>query len=271
MFPELPPIVQEMGLKPEEQARARVYAYDNDIEVEAFIECQEPAGSDVATIEQLVHYEMLCDELGGLELAVLPAKNETWDEIAVNIPGSMSPVLLVYRREPRPARWVPWVVVAPSAIMRRNDLQGLGLYAARRFKDGECIGHYDGWVAGTFDSTVAALKSDTCTKLARSGKDKLITRRVAKERGVQLIDGDSGGPPYLQRMCDPRGTMLGVNAEINDFGKVSVCRSRGIPAFNFERTVEDNIDSEIRIDYGSPYWFLIDRLGKSKRFAIQLD
>jgi len=40
--------------------------------------------------------------------------------------------------------------------------------------------------------------------------------------------------------------------------------------FKFNKNITDNIDSELRFDYGEEYWHLMERLGKSADFPIEL-
>ena len=55
-----------------------------------------------------------------------------WDEVRVQHRGVS--ITYVYRRGPGEARFAPWLVVAPSALLARVGARGLGLYAARALK-----------------------------------------------------------------------------------------------------------------------------------------
>ena len=42
-------------------------------------------------------------------------------------------------------------------------------------------------------------------------------------------------------------------------------------AMVFAKSIEANIASELRLDYGDEYWDLMDRLGASRDYAIEVD
>ena len=182
----------------------------------------------------------------------------------------MKSVRCVFRRLPR-GDWEPWVLVAESCIMRRVGRSGLGLYAARGFKHDELVGAYGGAVVGTYPSRQAALASPECARLVRRGHDKLITRRPRDGgRGVELIDGDGGGPPLLHRINDPRGTRLQPNVALTAGGWIQLVQRR-VPAFDLERDDEGNAASELRFSYGDDdYWDLMERLGGSAEYALDV-
>ena len=203
-------------------------------------------------------------------------RNSQWDEGPVRYVRTgptgrpvETTVTVVFRKSG--GEWEPWVVVAKSALMDLLGKDGLGLYAARPFKRDDVIGMYDGTVVGTYASREEALASDMARKLVRRQHDKLITRRVPNQRGVQLVDGVTGGPPYLHRCNDPRGTPYGPNVEIGDTGYMKVTRHRGIPAFDFGVDLAANIDAELRFDYGEGYWSMMQKLGTSPKYAIDAD
>ena len=148
------------------------------------------------------------------------------------------------------------MIVARSAVMQRVGRRGLGLYAARSFKQDDYLGLYDGQVIGTFASRDAALASPACARLVRRGHDKLITRRRSHGGGVELVDGESGGPPFLHRMNDPRGTGMRANVELTPGGWVKVTQRR-VPAFDLQQGVDANIGAELRLAYGDEYWGMI--------------
>jgi len=184
--------------------------------------------------------------------------NSEWDEVCVCTAEGKA--TYVFRRGPGKVRYEPWVVVAPSAILARLGKRGTGLYAARGFKRDEYIGKYDGQVVGHYASREAALGSSAAQRRARRGVDKLITLRPPRGDGVDLVDGTHGGPPYISLCNDPRGTALQPNCDITDAGWLRVLHSR-VSRFDPGKYLDENIDSELRVDYSSDYWALFDVLG----------
>jgi hypothetical protein len=191
----------------------------------------------------------------------------------------MQRVQCVFRRVPHGAarsEWEPWVVVAESCIMRRVGKSGLGLYAAlrgaRSFHRDNLVGAYEGAVVGTYPSRQAALASVQCARLVRKGHDKLITRRPRDGGpGVELVDGDQGGgPPFLHRINDPRGTRLQPNVALTPGGYIQVTQAR-VPAFDLAKDHEGNAASELRFSYGDEYWDVMERLGASVEYALEVD
>ena len=192
-----------------------------------------------------------------------------WDEVVASWDHGPS-VRYVYRRAAGARRFEPWVVVARSALLGRLGRVGLGLYAARGFREGAYVGRYDGALVGHFASREAALASGRARRRLRRGHDKLVTARAAGAAGVQLLDGDGGGAPYVQLANDPRGTRLTANAELTDFGYLRVTHAR-VPAFDLDRTPEENARSELRWAYGDDYWRHHEALGRSRERAIECD
>ena len=181
--------------------------------------------------------------------------------------------LCVFRRGPPRGEWEPWVVVAESCLLHRVGRCGLGLYAARSFQRDDFVGAYGGAVVGAYASRREALASPACARLVRAGHDKLITRRPPDGgRGVELVDGgQGGGPPFLHRINDPRGTRLRPNAALTPGGWIQVTQRR-VPAFDLDADLEGNAASELRLSYGDDdYWALMDRLGTSGEFALVVD
>ena len=193
-------------------------------------------------------------------------RDSQWDVTALHWPHG--PAQCVFRRGR--GGWEPWVVVARSAVLHRVGRDGLGLYAARPFRRDEYVGQYDGRVVGAFPSRDAALASAQCARLVRRGHDKLIARRPPHGGGVELVDGEQGGPPFLHRMNDPRGTALRANVELTPGGWARVTQRR-VDAFDLGRGIDANAGAELRLGYGDEYWDLMEGLGSSQALAIELD
>ena len=195
-----------------------------------------------------------------MDIAAL--RNVEWDEVPIQYEGKT--VTVVYRRTPT-TRWHPFLLVADSALLQSLGRSGNGLYAVRNFRAGDVLGRYDGTVVGVFDSRQDALESDTARRLVRKLHDKLITRS-RRGGGVELVDGDTMGAPYLQMVNDPVNTRFKPNVFISPGGYMK-CIS-AIPAFDFSKTLHENRRSELRFDYGSDYWRQMRKLGTTVEDSI---
>ena len=175
-------------------------------------------------------------------------RDAEWKALDVNwIHGNLQ---YIFRRAAN-QDWQPWVIVTQSAIMARNNTKGLGLYAARNFKRDEFIGSYNGKVIETFKNRNLAISSKTAQLLVARGNDKLTTR--ACKGAVELIDGTTCGPPFVQYINDPRGTTRTANTMLTSNGWIKASHDR-IPKFNIDLNLDDNIKSELRYAYGDEYW-----------------
>lgn len=190
-----------------------------------------------------------------------------WDSVDIHWEGTSQTVKCVFCRSRR-GEWVPWVIVAQSALLDSIDKPGLGLYAARVFNKDDYIGRYDGEIIGTYKTRMEALNSSVCIRRVRRGHDKLITRQ--KKGMVELVDGVTAGPPYLHRMNDPRGTMLKPNIQLTPGGFAQVTQTR-IPAFDLSKDLKGNRKSELRLSYGDEYWEIIELLGSTREYGIEVD
>ena len=194
-------------------------------------------------------------------------RQSEWDECPVRY--DHGPTLrYVYRRAPGERCFAPWLVVAPSALLRSIGACGEGLYAARGLHEGQLIGIYDGRVVGHYESRDAALAAPETRRLARSGADKLVTVR-AHGGGVDLLDGAYG--TYIPLCNDPHRTRRTPNCVLTPGGYLKALRR--IPGFDLERPLDDqkNRHAELLISYGADFWFLFDRLGTSRANAIEVE
>ena len=194
-------------------------------------------------------------------------RNSDWDECSVQYNNGT--VTYVYRRAPGELYFEPWVVVGPSAILERVGVRGLGLYAAKSFRRDDYVGQYDGRVVGWYPTRAAALSAPETRRLLMRGHDKLLTVR-AQGPGFHLIDGEQCTAPYIPRANDPRGTALHANAEVTDAGWLRITQAR-VRAFDLNKTLDENIGSELRITYEEHYWDLHNRLGCTRNYAIECD
>jgi hypothetical protein len=138
------------------------------------------------------------------------------------------------------------VVICKSAIMLRNGYVGKGLYAGRIFKENEVIGQYEGNTLGVYETRDEAVEA---AQEYVENDDKLITLRMPGRKGWHLVSGTN----FVALANDPRGTKLRPNCILTEYGKLKVI-SKKIPAFDVRKSLEENISSEIRIQYGLPYW-----------------
>ena len=181
-----------------------------------------------------------------------------------------SPVTYVYRHGSASDPWEPWVVIAQSAILKRLGITGWGLYAARSFTRGDYVGKMQGTLVGHYETREAAMSAPETRSLLRRGHDKLVTVRPSQGPGFDLIDGQGAGPPHIEMANDPRGTRLEPNAELSEYGWLRVTRGR-VPAFSLAKTVEGNVDAELRWSYQESYWDLHELLGTDAAHAIEVD
>ena len=195
-------------------------------------------------------------------------RNSEWDEVRVQHRGRS--IAYIYRRGPGEARFSPWLVAAPSALLARLGRNGLGLYATRTFKRDDVVGQYAGRVVGRYPTRAAALSAPETRRLLRRGHDKLVTVRPPHGPGFHLLDGEGAGPPHIELCNDPRGTALQPNAVLTDAGWLRVIQAR-VPPFDISKSIHENISSELRIDYTDDYWQLHDSLGCDAEHAIEVD
>ena len=203
-------------------------------------------------------------------------RNSEWDEVNVQYdhgPSGKTTVLYVYRKGPGEREYKPWVVLGPSALLHRIGKCGLGLYAARSLKRGDYVGKYDGDTLGHFSSREEALDSNRARYRLQRGNDKLITIRVSGSTGVDLIDGSTSGPPYISSCNDPRNMgRITANTELTEFGYLRATHAR-IPAFDLDKSLAQNQQSELRWDYGGndEYWDYQEQLGSDADNALVVD
>ena len=197
-------------------------------------------------------------------------RRSEWSEVKIHYEHGRSPVTYVYRRDSASDQWEPWVVIAQSAILKRLGITGWGLYAARPFKRNDYVGKMGGTLVGHYATREAAMSAPEARRLLRRGHDKLITVRPSQGPGFDLIDGQGAGPPHIEMANDPRGTRLEPNTELSEYGWLSVTRGR-VPAFSLAKTVEGNVDAELRWSYQESYWNLHELMGTDAAHAIEVD
>ena len=142
----------------------------------------------------------------------------------------------------------PWLVVAPSALLRQVGCSGMGLYAARPFKRGQLLGRMGGRILGHYPSARDAIASPAAR--AHCG-DKLVALRAAG-RGYNLVDAEHAGAPFIQYANDGR-TRRRPNTALTEGGYLIVTNA-AIPGFSLPRTLAQNSRAELLFEYGDDYW-----------------
>lgn len=149
----------------------------------------------------------------------------------------------------------PWFLVSRSALLAKIGFYEKGLYAMRAFPIGAIIGQYSGEKVGRPQSSWNdAMSQNSVRELARSGNVYTMAVKDGKSKKIIVVDGTNDAS-HLQFANDARGiSKFTNNCEITDGGYIRTTRC--IPAFNMQKSLLDNVDSEIRFDYGDGYWKL---------------
>ena len=100
--------------------------------------------------------------------------------------------------------------------------------------------------------------------LSFSGKgvesDKLVALKSGSVgsggRGWCVVDGTESAdkPPYIPLINDVRGTRMKANCVLTEGGYLDVIAEGGVPPFQPDKPAEENVDSELRIEYGDSFW-----------------
>jgi hypothetical protein len=191
-----------------------------------------------------------------------------WDDLQIHYDHSpTSSVTYIYVRRRDNTHFEPWLVLAPSAILARVGRTGLGLYAARRIKQGDLIGKYGGNVVCTSSRREHALSSPPVRILVRQGADKLFVLR-SQDGGWQVVNGEGAPLPTLSYANDPRGTRFVPNVDVSEWGYMRATAI--IPSFELTSTLDDNIHSELKLDYGDAYWSMQPLVG-TREMPLEVD
>ena len=180
-------------------------------------------------------------------------RNSEWCEETIRCghEGELESATCIYRRTAGESVWQPWVIVAPSALLKNLGYDGLGLYAARPFKKDDIVGRYGGRIVEAFDEDYEHDPA-VIEALLSQNHDKLLLRKGLNGR-MEIVDGSTDGPPYLMRCNDPKGSRLKPNGVFTEGGYMRISQHR-VPSFNTAKSIMDNIDSELRVEYGDDYW-----------------
>ena len=146
-------------------------------------------------------------EAGELAKAHMPPFGRT---VLREMADSAQTVVCVWKAgEARGAAPRPWVIVAPSAVLRGltpiGSDPGLGLYAWREFERDEKIGDYTGTSLGLLNAGDEEGASAAINSLPEGQRDKVIEFVRQGGRKIELVDGATAGAPYLPKANDARG------------------------------------------------------------------
>ena len=77
--------------------------------------------------------------------------------------------------------------------------------------------------------------------------------------GWDVVNGDGAPLPTLSLANDPRGTRFNPNVDVSEWGYMRSLST--IPPFDLTRTLEQNIGSEFKSEYGEGFWDIHQKLG----------
>ena len=193
----------------------------------------------------------------------VPERGGPWKSVLMHhsafpILGGTLAMTLIYLQD-RQHGWLPHLLVAESALLRRVGASpGLGVYALRRFREGEEIGHYGGRVVASAGRRDEAMKR--AQELALQGKEHLLAMRLRGHRGWHVVDGAHDSVlPSLHLVNDPRGTRLQPRCVLSEYGLLRA--NCDIAPLDWTRPLADQVASELTISYGEEYWLTHDALG----------
>ena len=90
----------------------------------------------------------------------------------------------------------------------------------------------------------------------------MLLMRISGRPGVSVVDGEKGGPPFLQYANDARN----LNGYVNNvqFSEKGIARAtRAVKAADLDvmRSFDDIKESELLASYGEGFWRVHDTLG----------
>ena len=167
------------------------------------------------------------------------------------------------------SNWVLWALVRDSVVVPRG---GKGLFAARPFAEGQCVGRYVGRVLGRPSDPAVQRASQTVhgdAIVTIQGFDVDGRRPVqSNEEQLRLCGRVIFKQPnwswpgvYAHIANDAWGTGREYNAMVTQGGYMYA--KRRIPSYDFARPHSQNGASEILWPYGPGYWEETARLGTS--------
>ena len=171
--------------------------------------------------------------------------------------------------------WRPFLMVAPSVLLKANGIDGLGLYSLRHYSAASTtkIGQYTGEVLKTFsrdtpDDEVGAKQA----LFAQKGKRHLAMIRLTPGGGWSIVDGLNGGLPRLSMINDGRNMVrpggeagrVANNVTFGGDGRGGIFKMKkiAIPAADLNANALD-WRSELRLSYSKEYWGTQDAVGTS--------
>ena len=184
-------------------------------------------------------------------------------------------VEIINRRDQKGGKWIPVLMVAPSAVLQSNGHSGSGLFSLISYAaDSEArIGRYTGTVVTRFADSESRSAKEAMARYAQEDRQHLLLMRVHDGEDMALVDGVAGSLPKISMANDARGmyspdnphTPLRNNTRFGKDGKGYLYKmpGRAIPAADLTATSLSELwRSELLVSYSSFFWNTQKRIGK---------
>lgn len=184
------------------------------------------------------------------------------------------PVEIILRRV-QGGKWVPFLMVAPSAVLQSNGHSGSGLFSLISYAaDSETrIGRYTGSVVARFADPESRSAKEAMARYAQEDRQHLLLMRVNDGEDMALVDGVGGSLPKISMVNDARGlhspdnphTPMRNNTRFGKDGRGFLYKmpGRAIPAADLAATSLTELwRSELLVSYSSFFWNMQKRLGQ---------
>ena len=170
--------------------------------------------------------------------------------------------------------WVPFLMVAPSAVLKLNGHSGSGLYSLLHYRTDSAvrIGRYTGTVLAKFADSESRSAGEAMARFAQQGRRHLLLLRVHDGEDTALVDGVAGTLPKICMVNDARAMRSPDNhAPMRNntrFGKdgrgyLFKMPGRAIPAADLNATSLNALwRSELLVSYSSYFWRTQNRVGQ---------
>ena len=172
-------------------------------------------------------------------------------------------------------KWIPFLMVAPSAVLQSNGHSGSGLFSLISYAaDSEArIGRYTGTVVTRFADSESRSAKEAMARYAQEDRQHLLLMRVHDGEDMALVDGVACSLPKISMVNDARGmyspdnphTPLRNNTRFGKDGKGYLYKmpGRAIPAADLTATsISELWRSELLVSYSSFFWNTQKRIGK---------
>ena len=184
-------------------------------------------------------------------------------------------VVEIICRRRQGGQWVPFLMVAPSAVLKSNGHSGSGLFSLLHYPaDSEArIGRYTGTVVTRFADPESRSAKEAMARYAQEDRQHLLLMRVHDGEDMALVDGVGGSLPKLSMVNDARGlyspdnphTPMRNNTRFGKDGKGYLYKMPGrtIPAADLTATTLTELwRSELLVSYSSFFWNMQKRVGQ---------